>query len=429
MPGELLAELQHLRAQLLVASPVDDIPLTGRHDLEWFVALLEELHGVRDGCGVALHLARLAQHSHHGFFGRENGLSGDLGKGGLARVARDDLWGVAQDAPVESDDGAVGQIEFAPPDHVGDVTERTYHGDTRTLVGLREVVSKNRHLNAEDGRGDMRTKERLVAVVVRMRHESNAGGQQFGPRGLDKDVVATRAVEGEPVIGARHVFVFEFGLSHGRAERDIPQRGRHGLVGLAALDVAHEGQLRGANRIAANGAVGLAPVDREAERAPQRLKLLLVFNGELLAQLDEVAAADGNLVGGLGALVVATLKRGRESGLVGQRRVTANTVVVLHASLGGQAVIVPAHGVEDLFATHALVARHHVGVGVAEHVSHVQRTRSGGRRSVDRENARAGLPVARKLVRACVIPHGHPFVFKALECGLVGNVGGMTRHR
>ena len=289
-------------------------------------------------------------------------------------------------------------------------------------------MGHNRHLYAKDGRGDHRAKQWLVAVVIGMRHEGNAGGQQLGARGFDKDVVAARAVEGEAVVGARHFFVFKLRLGHGCAERNVPQGGRHGLVGLAALDVANERQLRRANRIAVNGAVRLVPVHRQPECAPQCLKLLFVFDGQLLAQLDEVAPTNGHLVCGLGALVVAALKRGSESRFVGQRGVAAHAVVVLHAALGGQPVVVPAHGVEDLFATHALVARHHVGVRVAEHVPHVQRTGGSGRRGVDGEDARAGLAFTLKPVGARRIPRGGPLVFEALEGWFFGNARRIARH-
>ena len=90
---------------------------------------------------------------------------------------------------------------------------------------------------------------------------------------------------------------------------------------------------------------------------------------ELLAQLDEVGPADRDL-----PLRVRLLRR-REVGVVGQRRVAAHAVVVLHPALGRQAVVVPAHRVEDLLAAHPLVAGDQVGVRVGEDVADVQRAR------------------------------------------------------
>ena len=84
-----------------------------------------------------------------------------------------------------------------------------------------------------------------------------------------------------------------------------------------------------------------------------------------------------------------------EVGVVGQRRVAAHAEVVLHAALGGQAVVVPPHGVEDLLARHALVARDQVRVGVAEDVADVQRARDRRRGGVDGVDLRRARPSGR----------------------------------
>ena len=47
---------------------------------------------------------------------------------------------LGDDAPIAADDGAGRQVEFAPPHHVGEVTERADHGDARAFVGLRKWV-------------------------------------------------------------------------------------------------------------------------------------------------------------------------------------------------------------------------------------------------------------------------------------------------
>src|SRR5207253_3361774 len=68
----------------------------------------------------------------------------------------------------------------------------------------------------------------------------------------------------------------------------------------------------------------------------------------------------------------------------GQRRVAAHAEVVLHPPLGGQAVVVPPHRVEDLLAPHPAETRDQVRVGVGEDVSDVERSADRGRRGVDR---------------------------------------------
>ena len=105
---------------------------------------------------------------------------------------------------------------------------------------------------------------------------------------------------------------------------------------------------------------------------------------------------------------------GSETFFVGKRRITANPVVILHASLGGQAVIVPAHGVEDFLAAHALIARLQVHVGVAEDVTDMEASRRGGWGSVDREDTlRAAFytAFAVEAISARVFPRRGPFGF------------------
>jgi hypothetical protein len=173
--------------------------------------------------------------------------------------------------------------------------------------------------------------------------------------------------------------VLELGLRDRGAEVDVPQRRRLRRVGLAAPQVAQERALRCPARLDADRRVGLRPVDRETEAPPQCFKLLLVFRCQPQAELDEVGPADLDL------LLARALRR-LEGQVVRDRRVAADAVVVLHPALGGQAVVVPAHRVEQLATAHPLVAREAVGLRVAEHRAHVQRAADRRRRRVDRED-------------------------------------------
>src|SRR5690606_27915157 len=95
-------------------------------------------------------------------------------------------------------------------------------------------------------------------------------------------------------------------------------------------------------------------------------------------------------------------------------------VVVLDATLRGQAVVVPSHRVEDLLARHAPVARVGVGLYVPECRSHVQRPGDGGRWRVDGEDLLAGLGAVEP-VGAVTLPDGIPLLFQAFEGRLLGN--------
>ena len=222
------------------------------------------------------------------------------------------------------------------------------------------------NLNAEHRRRHRLPEEILVALVVGVRDEGAHTHQQLGAGGFDEDGGAVGLREGDAVVGARVVAGFEFGLRDGGLKRHVPQRRRVVHVRLAAGEIAQEGFLGDGLGVAPDRRVEQIPVHRQSEPAPQRLEHLLVDGRQFLAQLDEVATRHRHL-----ALRVR-LGRRLEIGVVGQRRVTAHAVVVLHAALGGQTVIVPTHRVEHFLAAHALVAGHHVGVGVAEYVTDVQ---------------------------------------------------------
>ncbi len=163
-----------------------------------------------------------------------------------------------------------------------------------------------------------------------------------------------------------------------------------------------------------------APVHGEAQALPERLEGLLVLRGEGEAQLDEVAPRD------LARRGLARPRR-RPAPAPGparrHSRLAADVEVVLHPALGGQAVVVPAHRVEDVPPAHPLVAREHVRLRVAEDVAHVQRARHGGRRSVDHE----GLPRACfvEVVHAVLLPGRPPLLLRGLGLEARGQRAGI----
>ena len=300
--------------------------------------------------------------------------------------------------------------------------ERTAHGDAGTLVHFGGRVSQNRHLDLEQRGVDFLAEVLLVTFVIRVGDQRGASGQQLGAGGLDVDWGAVLKAESHFVVEARVFAGLKLGLSHCGLEGHVPQAGGILLVGLAAGKVAQEGLLSHAPRVLADGVVGLRPVDGQAQLAPQGLEQLLILGGELLAQFDEVLAGNRHLILGIDLLAIGALERRLEVRVVGEGHVHAHAVVVLHAALGGQAVVVPAHRVEHVIAAHALVARNHVGVRVGEHVTHVQRTGNGGRRGVDGVD---GLTVAgvAEFVGAVFVPDGAPLVLKPVHADLVGQRG------
>ena len=127
---------------------------------------------------------------------------------------------------------------------------------------------------------------------------------------------------------------------------------------------------------------------------------------------------------GICSLASPASRRRGERRVVGQRRVAADAVVVLHPTLGRQPVVVPPHRVEHLAAAHPLVARDQVGVRVGEHVPDVQRPADRRRRRVDRVDLLARLGAV-EAVGAVVLPYRHPALLEAVERRFLGHAHGV----
>ena len=417
VPVQLGAPREQLLAEIGVAPAVAQVPLAARDDLEGAVPLLEELHRMGDGPGFAGELARLPEQLHDADLGLLGGLARQLGVGGASGPARDRVGGLGPQAAVALEDVAHRQVELAPPDHVGEVAERADHGDAGPLVGLGELVGVHRHVDAEQGRRDGVADEVGVALVVGVAHQGDARREELRPGRLDEDgVAAAGGPEPIAVIGAWLLPVLELGLGHGGLERDVPQRGRLGGVGLPPGQVAEERPLARTLGDGADRRVGERPVDAQADAAPQILEHLFVLGGEANAQLDEARARARDR-----ALRVG-LDGGLEGRIVGEGRVATNAVEVLHPALGGQAVVVPSHRVEDLGTGHAPEAGQAVGLHVAEHRSHVQRAAHRGGRGVDAEHF-ASLLGAVEPVGAVGLPPLLPARLEPVEGGLLGDLG------
>ena len=119
--------------------------------------------------------------------------------------------------------------------------------------------------------------------------------------------------EPEPVVGAGPLAVLQLGLGDGGAEVDVPEGGggrvdRPGPAGQQAQE-APLGHPLGPVR---HGGVGVGPVHREAEHAPELLEDLLVLLGELVAERHEVGSGDGDRL--LRRAAPAARSRGRRAG-------------------------------------------------------------------------------------------------------------------
>ena len=113
---------------------------------------------------------------------------------------------------------------------------------------------------------DLGPEQRLVPLVVRMRDERHAGGDQLGACRVDLDgAAAVGPREPDAVVRAGHLAILELRLGDGRAEVDVPERRRLELVREAASQQSQERLLRDALGVAADARVRHRPVHRQAE--------------------------------------------------------------------------------------------------------------------------------------------------------------------
>ena len=275
-------------------------------------------------------------------------------------------------------------------------------------------MGQHRQLNAERRRDHGTTHPLGVAFVFRVHDHRDAGGQQLRAGRLDLDRPAVRRRERHPVVDALHSAVLDLGLRDGGLEVDLPHRGGRAGVRLTPDEVAQKAALRDAPAMVINRGVGEAPVDRKAHLAPLPLEIVLEFAGQALAELDEIAARNRSAVRVTGL--------DHQIGVVGQRRVALNAEVVLHPTLGRQAVVVPAHRVENGTSAHAVEPGHRVDLQVAESGAQVEESADGRRRGIDAVDARTRSPTI-EAVGGIRLPHRVPLRLEPVESGPFRNLG------
>ena len=237
---------------------------------------------------------------------------------------------------------------------------------------------------------------------------ANARRQEFWSRGRDREIrVASLNREFKMVVRAGQVLVDHFGLGHRTLKVDVPHGWRFVGVDFALVVQVEEGCLGDLATMIVDRLVFLLPIHRQRQPPPEFAVVLFVLVDEAVTGFDEVAP--GNQTRRLLAIFGARLFE-FEVFFIGRMRVATHVIVVLHPALGREAVVVPTHRVVDIHAAHALVARHHVSVGIRKDMTDVQRTRRSRGRRVDDEGfvARA---IRVPAVNAAVFPFGDPALF------------------
>ena len=288
------------REQLLAVRQRRDEPLARGDDLEGAFALLVELDRVGDRTQLADQLAALAQRLDDGRAHLVDGAALELG---VERAAR--LRGRATGQPSLAEVGTAGIVRRGRSALGSAATARATRSTSVVspkvqIIAIPDPFSGSASSWASTGTSTPNSgvttvgaEERLVARVVGVRDERDATREQLGSRGLDLDRAGVvRLGEGDAVVVARALAVLEFGLGDGCAKVDVPERGRHGRVDLAARSISKNAALGDRLGVGRDRRVLEGPVDAEAQVSPEVLEDLLVGGGEAVAQLDEVLARD-----------------------------------------------------------------------------------------------------------------------------------------
>jgi len=149
---------------------------------------------------------------------------------------------------VLGEDGAEIEIVLDPPVDVLFVAERTDHHRAGPELAVDVVVGDQLDLVAEKRHLKRVADPAFVALVVGIDGHRDTGGEQFGPRGGDLDVVVADPLEGDIVQRPIAVLVFDFGVGDRCLTPGTPVDGVFVLVDVARIGHLDERPL------------GLAPV-------------------------------------------------------------------------------------------------------------------------------------------------------------------------
>jgi hypothetical protein len=395
-------------------------PLAGGDELQRLIAFFKVLHRPLDGLRLLLEWS--AQTRLRGTFFAAKLLRGHgpglldvlafdlvvkaLGERGIQAPPPPLAEGDGSHAAITTDDLPQRQIEFAPPLHVCGVAEGADHEDTGALGRVGELAREDGHRHAEERCNGALAEQRPEAGIVGVCRDADAGSQELGPRrGNSEALLRTFNRELDVIESAGAVAILNLGLGNRRLKVDIPHCGRGDRENVALVKKIEEGELCDGAAVIVDGGVFLIPIHRQADPAPQFFEDLLILLCNATTGLDEVRARDDPrrpFRGGAGGRFKPQIL------LVGHVDVGPNMEIVLHAPLGWQTVVIPAHGIEDVFAEHPLLADEDVGVGVAEDVADMQRAGDGRRRRVDDEGLLSRAPGI-EAVDALIAPHlGEP---------------------
>ena len=173
VPRQFIAAGQQLIAQFFVASTVADIPLPTCHNLERSVTFFIKLDGVRYRARFFCEFTSFAQHLDSQSLRLLYRLASEPCILRLC-LRRHHLWCLRNESAVATNRWSSCEIEFTPPNHVSEITERANHRDTRTFVGLRQWVWVHRHFDAKNRCDCVFAKQMFISSIVGVGDKTDA---------------------------------------------------------------------------------------------------------------------------------------------------------------------------------------------------------------------------------------------------------------
>ena len=246
-----------------------------------------------------------------------------------------------------------------------------------------------RHARLEQRRDHLGAKQRLEARVVGMRHQRDAGRQQLRTGRVDVDRAAVGAREPKLVIRA----------AASRDPRARPARPPCGsprpTASAPRADTRCRAPAAAGTRAARRAGLPCPRWNRSSPNRPTDPASATTSSNAFSS--STVSRSHNSMKFGRDTEIACLpgFSGGVNAGSYGSDGVAPDAEVVLDATLGRQAVVVPAHRIEHSAPAHAVIAGQDVGVGIGEDVSDVQRAADGGRRACRWNRRRRARPCDR----------------------------------
>ena len=148
VPSELVTPIDERMPGVDITASVRDVPLAASDNFERAITAFIEFNWVFEWSRLANEFLRIGQHLNNFALSLLDVETRYFCVG----IGVHPCWWFGDDPAVTANDGSCGQLQFAPPNDVGEVTEGTDHCDAGAFVGLGKLVGNDGNFDAVERR-------------------------------------------------------------------------------------------------------------------------------------------------------------------------------------------------------------------------------------------------------------------------------------